>query len=590
MTRKLINSKFILALILLAAFNLGSYLLLEIVQVKQDGIGSIINTAGRQRMLSQRIPLILFEIQNSKIESKTETLRKSFKSSFEVFKTSHDFLKSEVPEDSLFFDVEIIKSHYFSPRGLNTLVEKFIADIEGNLERPSPDSLQDLSEFSRNVLLKELDTAVEYFEKYGKSLHKATRVAHIILTIFTLISLFGIYFLILAPLRDHIVENAEELKENERKALNEAHFKSMFLANMSHELRTPLNGVLGVTDLLASTPLSKEQSNYLKIINQSGETLLGVVNNILDLTKLELGQVELDIVPFSPKELLETAESSFKYILLSKGLKFHLKADGLPLYLLGDKLRLNQILNNLVGNAIKFTNDGSITLSATYNLKELILKVEDTGIGMPEHQLEKVFKPFSQADISTTRKFGGTGLGLSIVRETVQLMKGEIFCESKLGEGSTFTVIIPLTETDYKPVEKSEANLNPYSGQNKRILVVDDNKINLDLMIKILDRLGFETIGALSGKQAIQEVTFGHFDIIFMDYHMPEMDGIETTIEIKKTKKGAGIPIIALTADVQDQTKKEVREAGMETLISKPVRKADLNRILDQYLKHDSEE
>ncbi len=572
MTKKLLNSKILLSLGFIALFIICEMAILEFAHMRQVGFSKIINVAGRQRMLSQRITLLLHE---SKLE------RESITHDLNLFNDSHQFLLKSIPSPSLLRDTSALSNHY--QEVLNPLVAKFLNEANFlKYESKSP-HLKVFTKLSKNEFLKELDTAVKLFEGYSRERIQETRVLTFALSLLSLIVIILSYILILAPLRDYILRTQKELEEREKTALSEAHFKSMFLANMSHELRTPLNGVLGVADLLASTPLSKDQVDYLKIINQSGETLLGVVNNILDLTKLELGQVELDEVIFSPKDLLESYEKSFQYILLSKGIDYQLElSDRLPPFLLGDKLRINQVLNNLIGNAIKFTSQGTVKVQAHYNHSQFVLSISDTGIGMTEDQKKNIFNPFSQADISTTRKFGGTGLGLTIVHEIVSLMNGEIACESQIGEGTTFTVKFPLKESQIPPYKREATPEGSFTEKN--VLVVDDNKINLNLMVKVLERMKINVTPALGGEEAIEKAKEEVFDLIFMDYHMPNLDGIETTKIIRNIEGYREIPIIALTADVQDKTKEEVLRAGMRELISKPVRKAELHLLLKKYL------
>lgn len=537
-------------------------------------------------MLSQRIALLLHENEqylDSPEEGDLKEVINTLKENYDLFSSSHSYLLKEIPKGSIIFNTRKIRDHYQKENGLNDLINRFSSEFNEIQKNPNSDKIREFSNFCKGPLLVSLDQAVKFFEEYSVALNKSME-RFILLTVFlSLVALALVYFFILSPLRDVVLANQAILKESEEKALDEAHFKSMFLANMSHELRTPLNGVLGVADLLASTPLSQEQLNYLKIINQSGETLLGVVNNILDLTKLELGQVDLEQQSFSPEELFSSIEYTFQYLILSKGLKYQLETQNLPPYLLGDKLRINQIINNLVGNAIKFTHEGTITFSAEYHQESLILKVKDTGIGMTSLQKQNVFTPFRQADASTTRKFGGTGLGLSIVREIVVLMGGKVECHSQIGVGTTFEVNLPLSRTDQAP--EKVAPLSETSFGQGKILVVDDNSINLNLMLKILERMNLEVKGALSGEDAIKLVQEEKFDLIFMDYHMPGLDGIETTKEIKKIESAKNIPIIALTADVQESTRKEVLNVGMVELLSKPVRRKELSNALKVHLK-----
>lgn len=577
-----------LALIIIFIFDFGGFALSNYISHEQDGLAVLINISGRQRMLSQRIPLLLHEIN---FENKAEDeINEDLKNRIGLFLNSHLILKNEaINRDQ---NKEDLYPHYYNESGLNQMVDQFLSKIDllqtlnSDVERANV--LKNLTAFAKEDLLKSLDRAVKLFERHSSNLASLKNIIEIILVVLNTIALFLIYFLILKPLVIIIDQREAQLKIAKKKAEEDSRFKTMFLANMSHELRTPLNGVLGTADLMGSTHLDKEQQEYLEIINQSGKILLGVINNILDLTKLQAGAVELEKVTFSPDSLLYSIPKTFRYPLESRGLKFTVECDNLPLALVGDITRLSQILNNIIGNAIKFTESGGISMKSFYKEGKLNIKISDTGIGMSEEALSKIFDSFIQADASTTRKFGGTGLGLSITQELIRVMNGSIEVESKEGLGTTFSISLPFPFGDPSKIEKmaqgfDDGDIKIEEG-TKVVMVVDDNDINRKLMTRILERFNITPIEADSGYSCMDILKKTPVDLILMDYHMPEINGVETTQKILEEFESPP-PIIALTADVVEETKRQILEAGMKELIPKPVQRSDLKRILSTYLQ-----
>lgn len=313
---------------------------------------------------------------------------------------------------------------------------------------------------------------------------------------------------------------------------------------------------------------------------------------------MSIGAVELEEIPFDPEELLTTLPKSFQYPFLSKGIEITVNNHGLPRVLWGDTMRLTQILNNIISNAIKFTEKGGITIEAGYKSGELNLTISDSGIGMTESQLDKVFESFEQADKSTTRQYGGTGLGLSIVKEILVLMNATYEVKSQAGVGTTFIFNIPLrmgNPKDLIPSQKAKEQeysqkdpISPLSSdsleQRQVVLVVDDNEINRNLMVKILERMNITPLTADSGTAAINTLQENSdIKLVFMDYHMPGLNGIEAT-KIIMDKLSSPPPIIALTADVLPDTAKECRGVGMKELLAKPIQRSELKRVLRSYL------
>jgi len=381
---------------------------------------------------------------------------------------------------------------------------------------------------------------------------------------------------------------AKELAEQSEKA------KESFLANMSHEIRTPMNAILGMANLLHSTPLNSVQQKYLDAINISGNSLMVIINDILDFSKIEAGKLSFETIGFKPQDVIEHLVASVQYKLTEKSIIITPKiSEKVNQIVLGDPVRLNQILLNLVNNAIKFTPQGTIDIiceDEKEDEKNLTLKftVSDTGIGISKEKMDKIFESFSQADVSTTRKFGGTGLGLTISKNLVELQNGSISVESEEGKGSVFSFIIPYkkgTEADVPKTEHTEYAAE--SLTNVKVLVVDDHEMNRLLAASIIGRWKFEVETAVDGKEAIEKLEKDNYDIILMDMLMPVMDGIEATKHIRNElpKEKAGIPIIAVTANAMKGDREKCIEAGMNDYVAKPFDPKELYNKMAYFLK-----
>jgi len=392
--------------------------------------------------------------------------------------------------------------------------------------------------------------------------------------------------------RRTIINN--ELIEAKEEAQKLSGFKDQFLANMSHEIRTPLNGILGFTKILLRSDITKKQKEQLTAIKVSSDILLVVINDILDLAKIEAGKMTLEIAELKVSDVINSIISIFKLRIAEKELKLNTYYDkNIPEWLIGDSLLINQILINLIGNAIKFTKIGG-AISLNVNLlkqddEKVILKisVSDTGIGIAPDKIKNIFDPFIQSNIDTARKYGGSGLGLNIVKQLINLMKGTITVKSQLHIGSTFTLTIPLIKTTITEIkiDQTVSNNNKLAlvtqlkGLEKvKILIVDDMVVNQLLAQTILEDIGFETEVATNGQFAIELLEKNNYDIILMDLQMPEMNGWEATQYIRSNMKPpkATIPIIALTADVTKNNADKCKEAGMDDYVSKPINETDL--------------
>lgn len=371
--------------------------------------------------------------------------------------------------------------------------------------------------------------------------------------------------------------------------------KSEFLANMSHEIRTPMNAILGFTQILKSKIKDDQFKNYLEAIDSSGNNLLNLINDILDLSKIEAGKLVLQFDTVDLYKLLKEIENIFIYKIQEKGLDFVIEIDeNLPHGLILDEVRLRQIFVNLVGNALKFTEKGQIKISV---MKEIVDKdnsklnicfsVEDTGVGIPKEEQQKIFEAFVQQTGQSNRKFGGTGLGLAITKRLVEMMNGKITLESEISKGSKFSVTIPdipIASTYEKLIKEYEGYEIDYRFEGKSILIVDDIDVNRELIIGFLEGTGVITFEAGNGEQAIEITKQKKPDLILMDMKMPIMNGEEATISIRNDEEISRIPIIALTASAMKGDEQRMKEIGCNDYISKPIEKNKLLKIIFKYL------
>lgn len=367
--------------------------------------------------------------------------------------------------------------------------------------------------------------------------------------------------------------------------------KSEFLANMSHEIRTPLTGLLGTTKLMRSTDLTPEQIDYLEVIHHSADSLLVMLNDILDFSKIEANKVNLEAIEFDLAELAGDVTKMMSFSAAQKKLDFQSNfPKDIHRHVVGDPARIRQILLNLISNAIKFTSRGSVKFSSSIlktepNRISIRFEVEDTGIGMSQDSQNRIFAAFSQADSSTTRKFGGTGLGLSICKKLANLMNSDLFVKSKLGQGSVFWFDLDMAlGSDIEPLMKGEnAKLPVTTGA--RILVAEDNQINQKVILALLGQAGYKPIGASNGREALEIMNREEVDVVLMDCQMPEIDGFQATSEWRKKSEGKShLPIIALTANATQTVREKALAAGMDDYLSKPVRFEILINAIEKWL------
>jgi|GEM_PF-749088 len=379
----------------------------------------------------------------------------------------------------------------------------------------------------------------------------------------------------------------EELKEANKALESLMNARQSFLLSISHEIRTPLHAITGMTNLLNQTPTSETQKEYLKIVQSSADGLLVILNDLLDMGKIESGKFSLEEVDFKLDDIFDTLYKSMSIRAAEKGIELLVEKDpGLREYLLGDPTRLNQVLTNLLANAIKFTLAGRVHLQVSKikeseNEEVLLFRVADTGIGIEPSRLEVIFEQFAQEDKSVARKFGGTGLGLSISQSLVEMMGGKISVESIKGQGSIFQFCIPLKKGQ-QVSQTEEFKMDATALHGLRVLLADDNEINRYLIHAIFKNWGINVVSAADGRECIDILRKGTFDMIFMDLQMPELDGFEAT-KLIRSEIDPNIPIIAITANALNSEVEKCRKLGMDDYIVKPFKSSELYNVM---LKH----
>jgi CheY-like chemotaxis protein/nitrogen-specific signal transduction histidine kinase len=398
-------------------------------------------------------------------------------------------------------------------------------------------------------------------------------------------------------LEDKIRQRTEQLEETMQKALAASRAKSEFLANISHELRTPMNGVLGMIEILLEEMPTNQQREHLETAQGCANTLLSLLNDILDLSKIEAGRMLLEKIPVEVRAVAGDCVRSVSAQARSKEIELKMEiAPDIPARLVGDPLRLRQILNNLLSNAVKFTEKGSVHLRVFLRKASVpgqaivVYEVSDTGMGIPADKLATIFEEFTQVDGSISRKFGGTGLGLAITHKLVELHSGRLTVQSELGVGSRFRVELPALECAPAKVEPtpvlssdSATNWTTAALPRLRVLLAEDNLVNQKVVTAVLRKRGYVVDVACNGKEAIQNLETRAYDLVLMDVQMPELDGIEAARAIRRNDRWRKLPIVAMTAHAMNGDRERCLEAGMNDYLSKPVSPSHLIETVENY-------
>ena len=413
----------------------------------------------------------------------------------------------------------------------------------------------------------------------------------LISSVLALITVF-MYFILVNP----DIRYIDELNELRKTAESANKAKTEFLASMSHEIRTPMNAIIGLTDSALTNDLPNSIREDIKNINNAGQILLEIINNILDISKIEEGKMELVNAPYNISNIVQELSNIVIVRIGEKPIKFNTNIDSnIPCKLYGDETKIFQICLNLLNNAAKYTDKGEITLSITSkafsDIAYLTIIVKDTGKGIKKEDYDKLFEKFTRLDKQNNQTIEGTGLGLVITKEMVQLMNGKISFTSEYGRGSTFTVMIPQKIMDNKPIgvisdlDLKEKEIDYFNGSNYKILVVDDNKLNLKVAEKLLRPYNFQVTSVTSGLACLNYTKKTKYDLIFLDHMMPEMDGIQTLKYLKQRVDFVNTPIVALTANAISGMKEMYLKEGFDDYLSKPIDQVKLNEVLRRNLK-----
>lgn len=472
--------------------------------------------------------------------------------------------------------------HTFLKEG-QAVAEKLLATRQGKMLTDSIIAVANKIDSARKRHLVNATVLID------KNSEKAKRLSATLI-ILVLVCGAGLFWYIITIIRRQI-SLIHQLNISEQKEKEAAQVKENFMANMSHEIRTPMNAILGFTNLLQRKNLDEESREYVQTIQKSGENLLTIINDILDLSKIEAGMMRIESAPFSIRGLTHSIEIMLSQKAAEKQLRLIVKVeDSVPDTLEGDATRLTQILVNLIGNGIKFTNKGAVTISIANlgisgNSIKTGITVADTGVGIAQSKLGSIFDRFQQAEDSVTRKYGGTGLGLSIVKDLVLLQNGSIEVESEQGMGTAFTLMIPYlistTKVDMKLLAENNF-INPSHFHDVFILVVEDNEINQSLIKQLFKSWHLKYDMANNGVEALEKLRLHKYDLVLMDIQMPEMDGYTAAQQIRSTLQ-SNIPIIAMTAHALAGEREKCLSYGMNEYISKPIREEQLHQLIAQF-------
>ena len=577
-----IRIRYTLALLLIACLVTASVFTMRALLNDQRLDAEIINIAGQQRMLSQRIALLVEKINGCGEDSASATAM--LETAISTFSSNHRKLTSlpSLPSS--------ISNMYFGTTQLDTKANQYITQARALVKSPQCSPSVGIPIEQATGLLKQLNTVVYLFEQEAKSNVDAVSSLEFYLWLATLFLLGVEAFFIFAPMDrkikrtiQHLYEASDKAEVEAQKAHEANRAKSEFLSSMSHELRTPMNGLFGMIELAMDNPNKSE--NYLRKAKAAGRQLLTLINDILDLSKIEAGKIVVEKSPVDLLQLLDEVVSIQRIYCQNKGLTFHYnKQQTLAPVIQGDITRIAQILHNLLSNAIKFTESGSVTLSVSQttmtNGNTLLFSVKDTGIGIDSKKLSSVFQKFEQADQSTTRYYGGTGLGLSIAKELAQLMDGDILATSTLGVGSEFTLTLPVVEESLPAIEiKTDATL--------QCAIVDDLLTSREYLEHVVAAMSLIPTSYSSAKDFLED-TPNQYDVIILDLAMPEMSGVDLLRELVKLDMSPFPKIILISAELEQLDCEQAIKDVIWRSHAKPIVRKDLELDLQSLVSRAS--
>jgi signal transduction histidine kinase/CheY-like chemotaxis protein len=598
--RHKITWTYVLALAVVAGLSIATHLILGMVISDQQEVAQIVNRTGRQRMLSQRVAWLAPHYAQTGNPATRALLTETIN---EMENAARQLRTGETEKGHIVPLPNSIQAIY-TAEDVTRRVSEYLTharavaatDIPaGTHARGGPvlDHLNAIMSEASGPILNTLDNIVSQYVRESDARIARLQNGQNITLLIVILTLTAEALFIFRPLASGLISYVDRVKELTRRASDAqraSDAKSSFLANMSHELRTPMTGIIGMSDLLLNSAQSPEQEKVTRLLRQSAQNLQELLNDILDLAKIEAGGMVVESVDFRLSELLNSVRELYDYAMQRKGLKFTFEttvAHGDVFH--GDPKHMRQVLCNLVGNALKFTDSGVVRVKTSQELLEdgssiLKFSVIDSGIGIAEENIPRLFAKFEQEDTSTARRFGGTGLGLAICKQLVEAMDGAIEVESVKGKGSTFSFSVKVGTGDPQNISADHAgvslqgSLNPEQNTLK-ILLADDNPTTQFLVMEVLSFWGHEVVTADNGREAIERVQAMNFDIVIVDMQMPEMNGEEAARWIRANGGvSATIPIIALTADAILDNRKRYIAAGCNAVVTKPISWDELAR------------